>query len=133
MMNSFEERRRELGLECAVLIEDFHYLINLKSYIKLIENFLDRKIDIEEFDETFCEMRNLDCERECRWEEMLYIIDNLELKQFQGLSSIISKLFTDLDVFEADPLFRESYEIDEQTLRKFAEEALSDLKAYKDN
>lgn len=130
MMNSFEERRRELGLECAVLIEDFHYLINLKSYIKLIENFLDRKIDIEEFDETFCEMRNLDCERECRWEEMLYIIDNLELKQFQGLSSIISKLFTDLDVFEADPLLRENYEIDERELRNFVEEALLKLKNY---
>lgn len=129
-MNNFEERRRELGLKCAILIEDFHYLINLNSYIKLIENFLDRKIDIEEFEETFCEMRNLDCERECQWEEMLYIIDNLELKQFQGLSSIISKLFTDLDVFEPDPLLRENYEIDEQELRNFVEEALSKLRNY---
>lgn len=129
-MNNFEKNRHELGLKCSVLISDFHYLKNLNFYIKLIENFLDRKIDIEEFDETFCEMRDLDCERECQWEEMLYIIDNLELKQFQGLSSIISKLFTDLDVFEPDPLFREDYEINEQELRNFAEETLSKLKTY---
>jgi hypothetical protein len=132
MMDNFEERRRELGLECAILIADFHYLINLNSYIKLIENFLDHKIDIEEFDETFCEMRNLDCARECKWEDMLYIIDNLELKQFQGLSSIISKLFTDLDVFEEDPLLREDYEINEEELRDFAKEALSKLRNYCD-
>jgi len=132
MMDNFEERRRELGLECAILIADFHYLINLNSYIKLIENFLDHKIDIEEFDETFCEMRNLDCTRECKWEVMLYIIDNLELKQFQGLSSIISKLFTDLDVFEEDPLLRKDYEINEEELRDFAKEALSKLRNYCD-
>lgn len=131
-MDNFEERRRELGLECAILIADFHYLINLNSYIKLIENFLDHKIDIEEFDETFCEMRNLDCTRECKWEVMLYIIDNLELKQFQGLSSIISKLFTDLDVFEEDPLLRKDYEINEEELRDFAKEALSKLRNYCD-
>jgi len=45
---------------------------------------------------------------------MFYIIDNLKLKQFQGLSSILSKLSTDLDVFEPDPLLRDDYEINKK-------------------
>ncbi len=130
-MNNFEEKRRELGLNCMVLILDFHYLSNLDSYIELIENFLNYKIDVDRFHTDFYEMRMLDCEKEYRWENMLYIIDNLKLKQFQGLSSVMSKLFTDLDVFEPDPLLREDYEIDEQELRHFAEEALSKIKTYK--
>lgn len=40
---------------------------------------------------------------------MLYILDNLKLKKFQGFSLIISKLFIGLDVFEADPLLNESF------------------------
>ncbi len=130
-MINFEQNRCELGLNCTVLIEDFHYFSNLDSYIELIENFLNYKIDVERFKTNFYEMRRLDCQKEYRWETMLYIIDNLKLKQFQGLSSIISKLLTDLDVFEPDPLSREYYEIDEQTLREYAEEALSKMKAYK--
>ena len=77
-------------------------------------------------------MRRSDCEKEeeRKWEDMLYIIDNLKLEQFQDLSSVISKLFTDLDIFEPDPLLREYYEI-EQKLRDYAEEALSKMKTYR--
>ena len=64
---------------------------------------------------------------------MFYIIDNLKLKQFQGLSSILSKLFIDLDVFEPDPLLRDDYEIDKKELWYFAREALSKLKTYNDS
>ena len=129
-MNNFEEKRCELGLKCCVLIEDFHYFNNLDSYIKLIESFLNYQIDVEKFEINFYQMNRLDRDKDQKWEDMLYIIDNLELKQFQGISSVISKLFTDLDVFEPDPLFREDYEIDEQELRNFAEEALSKLRTY---
>ena len=132
-MINFEKNRSELGLNCSVLIEDFHYFSNLDAYIELIENFLNYKIDAERFKTNFYEMRRLDCQKECRWETMLYIIDNLKLKQFQGLSSIISKLFTDLDVFEPDPLLREDYEIDEEELRCFTEETLSKIKTYNDS
>ena len=79
------------------------------------------------------EVRRLDCQKEYRSETMLYIIDNWKIKQFQGLSSVISKLFTDLDVFEPNPLLREDYEIDEKELRYFAEEALSKIKTYHDS
>ena len=129
-MINFEEKRRELGLECSILISDFYYFNSLDLYIELIENFLNHQIEVEEFEKRFYHMNRLDRNKEHKWEDMLYIIDNLKLKEFQGISAIINKLFTDLDVFEPDPLFRENYEIDEQTLRKFAEEALSKMKNY---
>jgi hypothetical protein len=120
----------ELGLKCNTLLSDFYYLNNLDSYIKLTENFLNYRIDIDEFQTRFYELRNLNCQKDVKWEDMIYIIDNLKLKEFQGLSIIINKLFTDLDVFEADPLLREDYEIGEQELRNFAEEALLKMKKY---
>ena len=129
-MNNFEEKRRELGLKCCVLIEDFHYFNNLDSYIKLIETFLTYKIDVQEFRRKFYQINRLDRDKDPKWEDILYIIDNLKLKQFQGISSIISKLFTDLDVFEENPLLREDYMIDEEELRDFAKDALSKLKNY---
>ena len=79
-MINFEQTRRELGLNCALLIEDFHFFSNLDSYIELIENFLNYKIDVERFETNFYEMRRLDCEKKFKWETMLYIIDNLKLK-----------------------------------------------------
>lgn len=127
-MINFEQNRYELGLNCTVLIEDFHYFSNLDSYIELIENFLNYKIDVERFKTNFYEMRRLDCQKKYRWETMLYIIDNLKLKQFQGLSSIISKLFTDLDVFEPNPLLRENYEIGEEELRNCVKKTLLEIK-----
>lgn len=113
-MVNFEEKRSELGLHCSVLISDFNCFNDLDSYIESIENFLNYKIDAERFRINFYEMKELDCEKEYRWETMLYIIDNLKLKQFQGLSSILSKLSTDLDVFEPDPLLRDDYEINKK-------------------
>lgn len=103
-MNNFEQKRRELGLNCTVLISDFYYFSNLDSYIELIENFLNYKIDIERFITNFYEKRRLDCQKEYRWETMLYLIDNLKLKQLQDFSSVISKLFINLDTFEPNPL-----------------------------
>jgi len=132
IMNNFEQERRNLGLKCAVLILDFHYFNNLDSYIELITKFLNEKINVDEFETKFYKLRDFDCEKTCEWQDMLYIIDNLKLKQFQGISTIIDKLFTDLDVCEPDLLFREDYQISEQELRNFAEDALSKLRIYCD-
>ena len=131
-MIDFEQERSELRLHCSVLISDFNCFNELDSYIELIENFLNYKIDAERFKTNFYEMRRLDNEKEYKWETMIYIIDNLKLKQFQGLSSILSKLFTDLDVFEPNPVLRDEYEIDEEELRYFTKEALSKIKTYTD-
>ena len=126
----FEKKERQLGLKCMALIPNYHYFSNLENYINLIENFLNNSIKADTFQTNFYDMRNLDCEKEYNWETLLYIIDSLKLEQFQDISSVISKLFTDLDIFEPDPLFREDYKIDEQKLRYFAEEAVSKLKTY---
>lgn len=123
-MNNFEEKRHELELESSILISDFYYLNNLDSYIKLIESFLNYQIDVQEFKRNFYQINKLDHDKDCKWKDMPYIINNLKLKQFQGLSLIISKLFTDLDVFEKDHLLREEYEISEEELRYFAKGAL---------
>tara|TARA_B110000902_G_scaffold240776_1_gene290556 strand:+ start:380 stop:574 length:195 start_codon:yes stop_codon:yes gene_type:complete len=61
---------------------------------------------------------------------MLYIIGNLKLRQFQGFSSVILKLVTDLNVFELDSLLKEDYEIDQQELRYFVEETLLKMRTY---
>ena len=120
----------ELGLKCNTLLSDYHHYQNLSDYTELLEKFLDKQISNTEFETKFYGLRGLNCQKDAKWEDMLYIIDNLKLKEFQGLSTIINKLFTDLDVFEADPLLREDYEIGEQELRNFAKDALSKLKTY---
>jgi len=120
----------ELGLKCNTLLSDYYHYQNLSDYTELLEKFLDKQISNTEFETKFYGLRNLNCQKDAKWEDMLYIIDNLKLKEFQGLSTIINKLFTDLDVFEADPLLREDYEIGEQELRNFAKDALSKLKTY---
>ena len=102
----------------------------MSDYIKFLEEFLDKQISNTEFETRFYKIRDLSCRKDAGWQDMLYIIDNLKLEQFQGLLSMISKLFTDLDVFEADLLLREDYEIDEEELRYFTEEALSKMKTY---
>ena len=79
-MINLEQNSCELRLNCTILISDFHYFSNLDSYIELIENFLNYKIDVERFKTNFYEMRRLDCQKEYKWETMLYIIDNLKLK-----------------------------------------------------
>lgn len=132
-MSKFTEESY-LGLKCSVLIEDFNYFNNLDFFIELIENFLNYKIDADTFQTNYYEMWRLEGEKEYKWETMLYIIDNdLKVKQFKGVSSIISKLFTDLDAFEPDPLYRDDYEIDEDELRYLTKEALLKLKTYKDS
>ena len=120
----------ELGLKCNTLLSDYYHWQNLSDYTKLLEKFLDKQISNMEFETRFYKLRNLNARKDAKWEDMLYIIDNLKLKQFQGISIIINKLFTDLDVFESDPLLREDYEIDEQELRNFAKDALSKLRTY---
>lgn len=52
-MNNFEQKTPELGLNCVVLISDFHYFSNLNPYIELIKKFLKYKINLEKFETDF--------------------------------------------------------------------------------
>ncbi len=126
-MNSLE-KINELGLKCNTLLSDCYEWQNIDCYLELIEEFLNRKINGIEFETRFYEIRNSDCQKDGGWEELVYIIDNFKLKQFQGFSSLISKLFTDCDVFEPDPLLREDYEISEEELRNCVKKTLLEIK-----
>ena len=79
-MNDFEQKLSELGLKCTVLISDFYYLNNLDSYIELTEQFLEHKISADKFQTIFYKLRSSDCQREVKWDDMLYIIDNLNYR-----------------------------------------------------
>ena len=61
---------------------------------------------------------------------MVYIIDNLKLSQLRDLSSLLSKLFTDCDVFEPDQLLREDYEIGEEELRNCSNRAFLEIEYF---
>jgi hypothetical protein len=120
-MNNFKEN-------CALLLEDFHYWENRELYVELMERFINGTIDGREFDKEFCQMWAADRDKVDRWEELLYIIDNLKLIQFEDFGSLISDLFTDCDVFEPDPMLREDYEKSEDQLRDCVEKTLLEMK-----
>jgi len=48
--------------------------------------------------------------------------------QKNGFSSLISDLFLDCELFEADPLLREDYEISEEELRNCVKKTLLEIK-----
>jgi hypothetical protein len=93
-----------------------------------MENFLSGIEDVKEFDEKFLSMWSSNRDKEKSWEEFTYIVNNFKLSQFQDFSSLTSKLFTDLEVFEPDPLLREDYEIDEDELRTYVKKTLLKIK-----
>ena len=55
-------------------------------------------------------------------------INNEELIESKGFSTIISNLFTDCDVFEPDPSLREDYEISEVELKNRVKKTLLEIK-----
>ena len=93
-----------------------------------MEIFINGTIDDREFDKEFCGMWTADRDKVNCWEELLYIIDNLKLIQFEDFGSLISDLFRDCELFEADALLREDYEISEDQLRDCVEKTLLEMK-----
>jgi len=106
-----------------VLIENFTYWKNKKRYLELMESFIDEKIDGCQFETKFCEMWRRDRDRTYSDLE-----ENIDLTKFIGFSGIISKLFTDCDVFQPDPALREDYELSEEELRNCVKEAFLKIK-----
>lgn len=122
------KERNELGLKCAILISNFHEWQDRYLYVEIMKNFLNDKINFEEFDTKFLALWSSNCDKEKSWEEFIYIINNFKLSEFQGFSSLTSKLFTDIDVCEPDPLFRDHYEIDENELKICVKKTLLEIK-----
>jgi len=84
-----------------------------------MENFLNGRVDVEEFDTKLLSMWSNNRDKDKYWQEFICIVNNFKLSQFWDFSSLISKLFTDLNLFEPDPLLREDYEIDEYELKTY--------------
>ena len=118
----------KLGLKCAILISDFNEWKCRNDYIRLMENFLDNKINFEEFNREFLNIWSINNDKNEYWEEFLFIIDNFKLNEFDGFSSLTSKLFTDIDIVESNPIFKEDYQITEEELKERIKLILLEMK-----
>ena len=104
------------------------YRENSKLYIHLMKKFLDKKISGTEFSDQFFEMWRSDRDKNSNPEELVYIRKNPKLIEIDGFASLISDLFLDCEVFEADPLLRDEYEISEEELRNCVKKTLLEIK-----
>ena len=122
------KKTNKLGLKCAILISDFNEWTFRNEYIRLMEDFLNNKITFEEFDREFLNIWSTNNNKNQSWEEFLYIINNFKLNEFDGFSSLTSKLFTDIDIVETNPLFREDYQISKEELKDHIKIILLEMK-----
>ena len=122
------KKTNKLGLKCAILISDFNEWTFRNEYIRLMEDFLNNKITFEEFDREFLNIWSTNNNKNQSWEEFLYIINNFKLNEFDGFSSLTSKLFTDIDIVETNPLFREDYQISKEELKDYIKIILLEMK-----
>ena len=93
----------------------------------MIEKFINEIVDGQKFEEKFYQIWRLNRDKEYSTEEILKI-NNEKLIESKGFSTIISNLFTDCDVFEPDPSFREDYEISEVELKNRVKKTLLEIK-----
>lgn len=64
-----------------------------------MKRFINEKIDGRQFENEFCKMWNRDRDKTYSFKELLYIAEHLDFTKFKGFSTLMSKLFTDCDVF----------------------------------
>ena len=102
----------ELGFKCSIILADFHFWQNFNSYMSLMEEFLSKKISGKEFETRFYKIYGLDSYVDLEWEELVYVLSNFNLVDFDGLTNLISDLFVNCDSFEANLVLRDCvYEI----------------------
>jgi hypothetical protein len=122
----------------SVVLENYFYWQNRNSYLELMERFINDKIDVEQFICEFFTMWRVDRDKyhiynlfpdKIREEfpEFPHKINDVELSKIEDFSGLMSKLFTDCDVFEADPAVRKEYEISEEDLRNFVKKAYLEI------
>jgi len=115
-------------MKYSLLIRNFKYWENYKIYLDLMKKFVDKKISGTEFYDEFFQTWKLDRDKIYNSEELFYITENFKLTEIDGFSSLISNLFLDCELFEADPLLREGYEISEEELRNCVKKTLLEIK-----
>ena len=107
----------ELGFKCSIVLSDFHFWQNLNSYVSLMEAFIDKKITGKEFEAKFYKMHALDGRLDNDWEELVFIIKNYNLSDFEGIIALMSDLFVNCDSFEANSELRDETDLTEEELR----------------
>lgn len=105
-MNNLEENR-------MLLLEDFNFWSNRFDYVELMKRLKNGIVSIEDFHDQFCHMLRLDRDKVSQWDDL----KGLEVDRLKGFSSLMSELFFDCDVFELDPLLRDSFSISGEELR----------------
>lgn len=100
-------------------------------YFLLITNFLDKKIDTDQYiDQLF----KLEHETQNRAEELK--LDFEKLKEFkpnsvsEGFSKFIEELCSDCRIFEPDPDLRDDFEISEKQLRNGVKKIFLQIQEY---
>ena len=109
----------ERGFKCSIVLSDFHFWQNLNPYISLMEIFIDKKISGKEFETQFYKMYAVDGRLDPDWEELVYIINNFNLSDFEGITALMSELFINCDSFEANLALRDEGGLTEEELRDY--------------
>ena len=100
-------------------------------YFLLITNFLDKKIDIDQY---ICQLFKLEYEIQNLVEELK--LDFEKLKEFKpnsvskGFSKLIEELSSDCRIFEPDPDLRDDFEISETQLINGLREIFLQIQEY---
>ena len=115
-MNNLEENR-------MLLLEDFNFWSNRFKYVELMEELKNGIISIEEFHDQFCYMWRLDRDKVSQWSDL----KAFEVDRFKDFSSLMSKLFSDCDAFEPDPLLKDSFSISVEELQDSIFYTLSEI------
>lgn len=117
----------KLGLKCSILISDFNEWKCRNDYKKLMEDFLRHRISLKEFDREFLNIWEANNDKNESWEEFIFIITNFKLNQFDGFSSLTSKLFEYLDIVETDTSLNQHYQINEEQFKEYVKIILLEM------
>lgn len=110
-------KREELGFTCSIVLADFHFWQNLNSYISLLEEFLSKRISGKEFETRFYKMHAVDGHVDPEWEELVYVVKNFNLADFEGITALMSELFVACDSFESNCELIDEGDLTEEELR----------------
>jgi hypothetical protein len=122
-MNYFEKNQ-------SFLLLYFSYWENRNQYLELMERFIHGEINGTQFDTEFSKMWIIDSDKNYSLKEFVDKINELDLTKLKSFSDLRSELFTDCDIFEPNPDFRDKDEISEEELRNRVKKTLLQIKEY---
>lgn len=113
----------------SLISERCKYCYNKEAYLYLIEKFVDCRISRIEFERKFLKIWRFDRDKIIDSLKLSHIMKNFESTKLERFSCLISlELFSDLELFQTDRLFKEDYEIDEKELKDSVKKTLLEIK-----